>query len=98
MATLNDFSPGGTTDAVVRLIRSRLYDRLGQPVLMENRAGAAGTIAGAAVDRAKPDGHTLLFGVAANLAVSPATTKNAPCDPAKAFTADVNPHRKGTAY
>jgi tripartite-type tricarboxylate transporter receptor subunit TctC len=84
---LNGFPPGGPTDAVLRLIGSKLSKRLVQPVVIENRAGAAGTIAGAAVARAEPDGYTLLFGVAANLAVAPATMKVAPYDPAKAFTA-----------
>ena len=84
---LNGFPPGGATDTVLRQIASKLSDRLGQPVVIENRAGAAGTIAGAAVARAEADGYTLLFGVAANLAVAPATMKSAPYDPAKAFAA-----------
>jgi tripartite-type tricarboxylate transporter receptor subunit TctC len=84
---LNGFPPGGPTDTVLRQIAAKLSDRLGQPVVIENRAGAAGTIAGAAVARAEPDGHTLLFGVAANLAIAPATVKTAPYDPAKAFSA-----------
>jgi tripartite-type tricarboxylate transporter receptor subunit TctC len=84
---LNGFPPGGATDTVLRLVGAKLSERLGQPVVIENRAGAAGTIAGAAVARAEPDGHTLLFGVAANLAVAPATMKSTPYDPAKAFAA-----------
>ncbi|MBL8378369.1 MAG: tripartite tricarboxylate transporter substrate binding protein [Burkholderiales bacterium] len=84
---LNGFPPGGPTDTVLRLVGTKLSERLGQPVVIENRAGAAGTIAGTAVARAEPDGHTLLFGVAANLAVAPATMSAAPYDPAKAFAA-----------
>lgn len=84
---VNGFPPGGVTDTVLRLLAAKLSDRLGQSVVIDNRAGAAGTIAGTAVARAEPDGHTLLFGVAANLAVAPATMKNAPYDPAKAFAA-----------
>ena len=84
---VNGFPPGGVTDTVLRLIAAKLADRLGQSVVIENRAGAAGTIGAAAVARAEPDGHTLLFGVAANLAVAPATMKSAPYDPAKAFAA-----------
>ena len=87
VTSVNGFPPGGVTDTVLRLIASKLADRLGQSVVIDNRAGAAGTIAAAAVARAEPDGHTLLFGVAANLAVAPATMKSAPYDPAKAFTA-----------
>lgn len=86
---LTGFPPGGATDAALRVISAKLSERLGQNVVIENRAGAAGTIAAAAVARAEPDGHTLLFGVAANLAVAPATMKVPPYDPAKAFTAVV---------
>ena len=84
---INGFPPGGVTDTVLRLIASKLSERLGQSVVIDNRAGAAGTIAGSAVARAEADGHTLLFGVAANLAVAPATMKSAPYDPARAFAA-----------
>ncbi len=83
---VNGFPPGGTTDGVVRTLASRLSERLGQPVVVENRPGAAGMIGAASVARAVPDGHTLLFGVAANLAVGPATAKNPPYDPVAAFT------------
>jgi tripartite-type tricarboxylate transporter receptor subunit TctC len=85
ITVLNGFPPGGATDLTLRQVAARLSDRLGQPVVIDNRAGAAGTIAGAAVARAAPDGYTLLFGVAANLAVAPATMKNPPYDPATAF-------------
>lgn len=84
---LNGFPPGGPTDLTLRQVSAKLAERLGQPVVIENRAGAAGTIAAAAVARAPADGHTLLFGVAANLAVAPAAMKNPPYDPATAFTA-----------
>lgn len=79
------FGAGGPPDTMARRISERLAQRLGTSVVVENRPGAAGTIAGAAVARANPDGHTLLFGVAANLAVAPATSRNAPYDPAQAF-------------
>ena len=83
---VNGFPPGGPTDLTLRQIAAKLSERLGQPTVIDNRAGAAGTIAGAAVARAVPDGYTLLFGVAANLAVAPATMKNPPYDPASAFS------------
>ena len=82
---VNGFPPGGPTDITLRQIAGKLSERLAQPVVIDNRAGASGTIAGAAVARAAPDGYTLLFGVAANLAVAPATMKNPPYDPATAF-------------
>ena len=83
---VNGFPPGGPTDLTLRQIAAKLSDRLGQPTVIDNRAGASGTIAGALVARAAPDGYTLLFGVAANLAVAPATMKNPPYDPATAFS------------
>ena len=83
---VNGFPPGGATDTVLRQIASKLGERLGQPAVVENRPGAAGTIGAAAVARAAPDGYTLLFGVAANLAVGPATMKQPPYDPTTAFT------------
>lgn len=83
---LAGFSPGGTVDTVLRQIASRLEQRMGTPIVVENRTGASGTIAATAVARAEPDGHTLLFGVAANLAVAPATMKSPPYDATTAFT------------
>jgi len=84
---VNGFAPGGTTDGAVRILAGGLARGLGQQVVVENRPGAAGMIAAGGVARAAPDGHTLLFGVAANLAVGPATLKAPPYDPATAFTA-----------
>lgn len=79
------FGAGGNPDVAARLIAERLGARLGQPVVVENRPGAAGTVGAAAVARAQPDGYTLLFGVAANLALAPATMKTPPYEPARAF-------------
>ena len=80
------FPAGGPPDLVLRKVAERLAEQLGTPVTVENRPGAAGTIAAAAVARAEPDGRTLLFGVAANLAVALATLRVPPYDATKAFT------------
>ncbi|HTO49305.1 MAG TPA: tripartite tricarboxylate transporter substrate binding protein [Burkholderiales bacterium] len=81
---VNAFPPGGATDIVARQIAAKLSQRFGQQVVVDNRAGAAGTIGAASVARAEPDGYTMLFAVAANLAVAPAVLR-VPYDPVKSF-------------
>ena len=76
------FAPGGTTDVMARL----LAERLGQPVVVENRAGAGATIGAAAVATAPPDGHVLLMSNSTSQGVSPAVYPNLPYDPMRDFT------------
>ena len=61
------YPPGSTADILARLVSQSLTERLGQPIVIENRPGAASTIATEAVVRAAPDGHTLLFITSPNL-------------------------------
>src|SRR4051812_2876270 len=82
---VNGFPPGGATDIVSRQIAAGLSKRLGQPVVLENRTGASGTIGAASVARASPDGYTLLFGVLSNLIVGPATLPGIAYDPVQSF-------------
>lgn len=66
------FAPGGGTDLIARHVGAKLSEVLKQPVVIENRAGASGTIAAQAVARAKPDGYTLLLGHVSSNAMVPA--------------------------
>jgi tripartite-type tricarboxylate transporter receptor subunit TctC len=79
------FPAGSAPDVAARLVVQKLAPRLGQPVVVENRAGAAGTIGTAAVARAEPNGYTLLFGSASALTVGHALYKNPGFDPVKSF-------------
>ena len=63
---INAYSPGGTADVVCRILFTRLSERLGQGFAVENRPGAAGTIAAQAVARAPADGYTLLYDATAH--------------------------------
>ena len=76
------FPPGGASDTSARLIAAKLGERLGQPVVVENRPGATGNIATVAVARGPADGYQLLLG-AAFLAVNPWLYKNAGYDPVR---------------
>jgi tripartite-type tricarboxylate transporter receptor subunit TctC len=79
------FAPGGATDITTRVLAPRLQASLGQPIVVENRPGAGGNLATEAVVRAAPDGHTLLMGTIAALAVNPSLTRLT-FDPARDLT------------
>jgi tripartite-type tricarboxylate transporter receptor subunit TctC len=79
------FPPGGINDIVARVVGQKLGDVLGQPVIIENRSGAGGTIGADAVAKAKPDGYTLLLGSVSNISMAPSQYKSLPYDPAKDF-------------
>src|SRR5438552_3009931 len=77
------FAPGGSTDIFARLLAERLAAPLGQPVMVENRAGAAGNIGAEAVARATPDGYTLLMATTGVMAINNALYRNMTYDAAK---------------
>ena len=79
------FPPGGGVDIVARQLADKLSEVLGQRVVVENKAGAAGNVAMEYVARAKPDGYTLLMGNLGMLSANPALYRNLPFDPAKDF-------------
>lgn len=76
-------APGGGTDTLARVVASKLRDRLGQPVIVENRGGAAGNIGAEVVFNSPPDGYTLLFTQPAPLVVNQALYGKVPFEPEK---------------
>jgi tripartite-type tricarboxylate transporter receptor subunit TctC len=83
---LTPFAAGSVTDAAARLIAQALQDALGQPFVVENRAGAGGLLAANAVARAKNDGYTLLLTTNSTHSAANGLFKNVPYDPIKDFT------------
>ena len=79
------FPAGNTTDIMSRLIAPKMAERLGQPVIVENRPGASGILGLDYVAKAPPDGYTIACGQGGNLAVLPHTSKNVPYDALKDF-------------
>jgi tripartite-type tricarboxylate transporter receptor subunit TctC len=80
-----NFPPGGSTDAMARILREPLTQGLGGNIIIDNRAGAGGTTGAAAVANAKPDGYTLLLSVNSSLITNKFLQKNFPFDPRTAF-------------
>src|SRR5690242_8069994 len=80
------YPPGGLGDYLARLIAKKLSELLGGSVVVENRAGANGTIGAATVAQAKPDGRTLLCVPASTLTTNPWLMKSIGYDPVKDFT------------
>lgn len=81
------FPPGGATDLLGRFVAQRLSETWGQPVVVENRSGASGTIGSDLVAKASPDGGTFVVGTTSSHAVSPALNPNIPYDNLRDFTA-----------
>jgi tripartite-type tricarboxylate transporter receptor subunit TctC len=74
------YAAGGSTDVTARIIGQALSERLGQPVIIENRPGAGGNIAADATAKADPDGYTLLMATSTTFATNPSLYKNLPFD------------------
>lgn len=79
------FPPGGINDLVARIVGQSVSESLGQPIVIENRPGAGGTIGANAVAKADPDGYTLLLASVSNLAMAPSQYKSLAYDPIKDF-------------
>ena len=79
------YPPGGSTDTAARLVAEHLTSSLGQAVVVENKAGAGGTIGAAYVAKSTPDGYTLLFGSAAELSIASVTRSSLPFDTLRDF-------------
>jgi tripartite-type tricarboxylate transporter receptor subunit TctC len=77
------FPPGSSPDIIARVIAEPLREALGQPVVVDNRAGAGGNIGTAAVAKAAPDGYTVLFTINGPLATAPALYRKLGYDPLK---------------
>jgi tripartite-type tricarboxylate transporter receptor subunit TctC len=79
-------APGGATDMVARLLGEKVGQVLGQPIVIENRPGAGGSIGSDYVAKSAPDGYTMLMGTIGTLAVTPSLYQSLPYDSDKAFS------------
>ena len=79
------FSPGGSSDVVARALAVPLQAKLGQPVIVENKPGAGGSIGAADVFRAPADGYSLLMSNTTPISLAPAMLEPSPYDPVKGF-------------
>jgi tripartite-type tricarboxylate transporter receptor subunit TctC len=80
------FSPGGSSDIVARLVAIPLQAELGQPMIVDNKPGAGGTIGALEAANAAPDGYTLMLSNSAPISISPAMQDQSRYDPVKSFT------------
>ena len=85
------FSPGGSVDTLARTFQPKLADALGQQVVVDNRPGGNGDIGMLIVARAPADGHTIVLGYIANIAIAPSLQSKMPYDPVKDFAPITQP-------
>jgi tripartite-type tricarboxylate transporter receptor subunit TctC len=85
------FAPGGSTDTLARTLGAKLADALGHQVVTDNRSGGNGNIGMEIVAKSPPDGHTLVLGYIANLAIAPSLYGKLPFDPVKDFAPITQP-------
>ena len=83
-------TPGGASDTLARILAQKLSEKWGQPVVVDNRAGAGGNIGMDAVAKAAPDGYTLLMSYVGSHAINPSIYKKLPFDPEADFVAVAN--------
>ena len=80
------FPPGGATDILARILSQHMPESIGQPVVVDNRGGASGTIAAAIVAKAPPDGYTIMMVPSGPYTISPSVYGNLPYDAVRDFT------------
>ena len=82
------FPPGGSTTIVIRSVSDKLGEKLGQQIVIDNRAGAGGTVGTRALQNSEPDGYTIGLGYTGTLAIGPNLYSNVGYDPRKDFSVD----------
>ena len=79
------YSPGGGNDLIARIVAARLQEKLGQPIVVDNKPGAQSIVAAELVAKAQPDGYTLLVAPSGPMTINPAVYAKLPYDPTKDF-------------
>ena len=82
---VDTFPPGGSTGIIARIIADKFSETLGQKVIVDQRAGAGGTVAAKQIARSTPDGYTIMLGYTGTLGIAPSLYPNAGYDPRKDF-------------